>query len=186
MLLFVGRLDPEKKLEQVLRAVILAAGYTQFSLIIVGRGIQAAALKQLANQLHIEDRVIFTGFVPESDLPLLYRACRCFVIASKAELLSLATLQVLASGLPVIAVDAGALQELVKDRINGYLFAPGDVAAMSRCVMEIMSIDGPWRQMGELSLKIGSLHDLKLAADIFESIYEQECCNWELAESKGG
>jgi 1,2-diacylglycerol 3-alpha-glucosyltransferase len=181
-LLFVGRLDPEKKLEQVLHAVKLSAAFAQYSLVVVGRGIRAAALREQARQLHIDDRVIFTGFVPEDDLPFIYRACRCFIIASEAELLSLATLQALASGLPVIAVNAGALHELVRDKINGYLFAQGDVAAMSRHIMEIMTNDRLWRDMSKMSLEIAPLHDLKHAADIFESIYEEECCNWKLAD----
>lgn len=182
LLLFVGRLDPEKNVEQILRAVKLAGELAEFTLVVAGRGMRSAALIEMARQLQIGDRVVFTGFVADEDLPNLYRASRCFIIASEAELLSLATLQALATGLPVIAVNAGALHELVKDNVNGFLFAPGDVACMSRCITRLMSNQGLCAQMSEKSLQIAPSHDLKHAADVFESIYEQECCNWRLVQ----
>jgi|SRR6185437_5349920 len=180
MLLFVGRLDPEKKIEQILEAVKLAGAFAEFTFVVAGRGMQGPALRNLARQLGIDHRVVFTGFVAEADLPHLYRASRCFIIASDAELLSLATLQALACGLPVIAVNADALQGLVKDNENGYLFAPGDVATMSHCIIKLMTNDWLCRRMSEKSLQIAPEHDLRGAVDIFESLYEDECRNWIL------
>lgn len=183
LLLFVGRLDPEKNLEQILMAVKLAGELAAFTLVVIGRGVRSTVLKELAKELGIDHRVVFTGFVPEADLPHLYRASRCFIIASQAELLSLATLQAVATGLPVIAANAGALHELVKNNVNGYLFVPGDVAAMSRCIMKVMTNTHLCMEMSEKSLQIAPSHDLRHIADVFESIYEQECCNWKLEES---
>jgi 1,2-diacylglycerol 3-alpha-glucosyltransferase len=180
ILLFVGRLDPEKKLEQVVKAVKLASGSTVFTLVMVGRGVRSAALQTLSRQLRINHRVVFTGFVPEADLPFLYQASRCFIIASEAELLSLATLQAVASGLPVIAANAGALGELVQNNVNGFLFKPGDISGMSDHIVKLMTDDRLCRQMSQMSLKIAPTHDLNRSADIFESIYEGESTNWEL------
>ena len=70
-----------------------------FYFVIIGRGIKKTALEHLAKKLGISDRVIFTGFVPDADLPYFYKLSRSFIIASIAELLSLATLQAMASGL---------------------------------------------------------------------------------------
>jgi 1,2-diacylglycerol 3-alpha-glucosyltransferase len=179
-LLFVGRLDPEKKLEQVLKAVALAGRLTAFTLVVVGRGARSSALRSLSKQLGIEHRVVFTGFVPEADLPCLYQVSRCFIIASVAELLSLATLQALASGLPVIAANAGALGELVQDNVNGFLFDPGDITTMSDRIVRLMTDDRLCRQMSRMSLTIAPTHDLRRSADIFESIYEGESTNWDL------
>lgn len=182
VLLFVGRLDPEKKVEEVLKAAALAAGITAFTLVIAGRGVKSAALKALARQLGLAGRVVFTGFVPEDELPDLYRSSRCFIIASEAELLSLATLQALASGLPVVAVNAGALGELVQDGVNGYLFAPGDIQTMGQQIVKIMTDDRLCRQMSRMSLQIAPMHDLHRSAEIFESIYEGGYGNWELLQ----
>src|SRR5690606_41759864 len=65
-------------------------------------------------------RVRFLGFVPEEDLPLVYRAADAFAISGIAELQSIATLEAMASGLPVVAADAMALPHLVHVGRNGY------------------------------------------------------------------
>jgi 1,2-diacylglycerol 3-alpha-glucosyltransferase len=172
ILLFVGRLDPEKKLDEVLDAVAIALRRTDFCLVVVGKGIQRSALEQQAATLQITGNVIFTGFVPEEDLPMIYQLSRCFIIASIAELLSLATLQAMASGLPVIAARAGALEELVHDRENGLLFNVGDIDKMAHGMVEILGNDVLCRQMGAKSLEYSQQHDIHESVRVFESIYE--------------
>ena len=53
---------------------------------------------------------------------------------------------------------------------------------MSRCIVKVISDQGLCAQMSEMSLQMAPAHDLKHAVDIFESIYEWECCNWSLAD----
>ena len=71
---------------------------------------------------------------PTSDLPGLYRLADVFAIASQAELQSLATMAAMASGLPVVAVDAGALAELVHPGENGFLARPGTRREVAECL----------------------------------------------------
>jgi glycosyltransferase involved in cell wall biosynthesis len=169
----VGRLDPEKKIEDVLQAVALAAKTTDFCLVIVGKGIRKSALERLTEELCIRNRTIFTGLVPEEDLPYFYKLSRCFIIASIAELLSLATLQAMASGLPVIAANAGALGELVHHQINGFLFNIGDIGAMAHAVSTVVSNDELHQKMSEKSIELIRDHDLHITADLFERIYRR-------------
>jgi 1,2-diacylglycerol 3-alpha-glucosyltransferase len=171
ILLYVGRLDPEKHLEEVLQAVAIAVKKIDFYFVIVGRGIKKSALEQLVKELGIVNRVVFTGFVPEEDLPFLYKFSRCFIIASIAELLSLATLQAMASGLPIIAVNAGALAEIVHDKINGYLYNSGDINAMVQCICDIFTKDDLYRKMSEMSLEYIVRHDIHKTLTSFERIY---------------
>ena len=172
VLLFVGRLDPEKKLDEVLDAVAIALQHTEFCLVIVGKGIQQPALERRTAALRITKNVIFTGFVPEEDLPKIYHLSQCFIIASIAELLSLATLQAMASGLPVIAARAGALEELVHHRANGLLFKVGDIHEMSQCMVEILGNDALCRELGAKGLEYSQQHDIHGSVRAFESIYE--------------
>jgi 1,2-diacylglycerol 3-alpha-glucosyltransferase len=172
VLLFVGRLDPEKRLEDVLEAAALALQQFDFCMVIVGKGIRKQALENRAVALGIAGSVIFTGFVPEEDLPMIYHISRCFIIASIAELLSLATLQAMASALPVIAVRAGALDELVRDGKNGFLFDPGDIGFMALCILKIMREEVVCSRMGQSSLTYSREHDIHACANAFEHIYE--------------
>jgi 1,2-diacylglycerol 3-alpha-glucosyltransferase len=172
VLLYVGRLDPEKHIEEILEAVAVAVKQIDFCFIVVGKGIRKTALEQLANQLGITNNVIFTGFVPDEDLPYFYKLSRCFIIASIAELLSLSTLQAMASGAPVIAVNAGALGELVKDKINGYLFNEGDIAAIAQYIENIITHDDLHKKMSEKSLEYAQQHDIYKTLESFEKLYQ--------------
>ena len=175
VLLYVGRLDPEKRIEDILQAVAIAIQQIDFCFVVVGKGTKKAALEQLANQLGITNNVIFTGFVPDEDLPYFYKLGRSFIIASIAELLSLATLQAMASGLPVIAVNAGALGELVEDNRNGYLFTEGDITSMVKYIENIITCsDERYNEMREKSLEHVRQHDINKTLESFEKLYRDQ------------
>jgi 1,2-diacylglycerol 3-alpha-glucosyltransferase len=173
LLLCVGRLDPEKRIGEILHAVALAVKKVDFCLVIVGKGTIGKKLEQLADELGISGNVIFTGFVPDEDLPYFYKLGRCFIIASTAELLSLVTLQAMASGMPVIAVNAGALVELVTNGVNGYLYEAGDIAAMVKCIENIIIQDDLYRGMSKKSLEFVQRHDLLKTVESFEKLYQK-------------
>lgn len=172
ILLYVGRLDPEKHIEEILKSVAIAVRKIDFRFVIVGKGTRKAELEQLTYKSGIADKVIFTGFVPDEDLPYFYKLSRCFIIASIAELLSLVTLQAMASGLPVIAVNAGALSELVRDKVNGYLYREGDIPAIVEHIQAIMTNDDLYRKMSDKSLEIARQHDIYKILESFEKLYE--------------
>lgn len=172
ILLFVGRLDPEKKLEDVLAATALALKHVDFCLVIVGKGLRKSALEDFATELGIAGSVLFTGFVPEADLPFIYKLSQCFIIASIAELLSLAMLQAMATGLPVIAVRAGALGELIRDRFNGLLFNPGEIECMTGCIIEMLKNDDLRQSIAKNNLEYIGQHDIHATVRTFEKIYQ--------------
>jgi glycosyltransferase involved in cell wall biosynthesis len=172
ILLYVGRLDPEKHIEEILHSVVLAIKRVDFCFVVVGKGTIKTALEQLTNKLGISNQVIFTGFVPDEDLPYFYKLSKCFIIASIAELLSLVTLQAMASGLPIIAVNASALSELVKNKINGYLYNEGDISTIIQAIEDIFSHDDLCRNMGEKSLEFAKQHDIYKTLESFELLYK--------------
>jgi len=172
VLLYVGRLDPEKHIHEILQSMAVVVEKIDCCCIITGKGLERSALEQLAIKLGIQDDVIFTGFVAEEDLPLLYNLSRSFIIASTAELLSLAALQAMACGLPVIAVNAGALPELVHDQVNGYLFNEGDIVKMADCICRIFTNDDLHKSMGEKSREFSTKHDIHVTVQSFEKLYQ--------------
>ena len=109
----MSRLARDKAIDVLIRAMpAVRAEVPTACLLLVGRGDYRPALEQLVEALGLEEAVRFLGFVPEDDMPALYRACACFAIASTYEVQSLPTLQALATGLPVVAADAVALPEM--------------------------------------------------------------------------
>ena len=127
LILSVGRLSPEKRADVLIEAVA-TQDVADTVLALAGSGPDEGRLRELAARRGVSERVRFLGFIPGTDLPGLYRLADVFAIASEAELQSLVTMEAMASGLPVVAVNAGALGELVHaggERLSGPTRAGG-------------------------------------------------------------
>lgn len=166
--LFVGRLDREKNVDELLRAVAAAPGLRAE---IVGTGLCQAELAQLAAELGVADRVCFHGFVPDDELLRLYQRCAVFCMPGTAELQSIATMEAMAAGLPVVAVDAMALPHLVHDGVNGFLYQSGDVAGLARALSALTADLATRAAMGSASRRMINGHDLRHTLDAFEDAY---------------
>ncbi len=144
----VGRLIERKGQHHLLRAFAnLHAQYNfPITLTLVGTGDAEASLHRLANDLGVADAVTFTGFVPRDDMPVLYRRADIFVLPSQNEGMSIALLEAMASGLPVVVTDTGGTAELVQDAVNGYVVPWTDVPALTRALaMMIHDKEGRFR-----------------------------------------
>lgn len=173
VLLFVGRLDAEKRVDEVIKASAAAMKSVDFVLVVGGMGFEAGNLKKLAQKEGIADKVIFTGFVPDEDLPNLYPLADCFAIACMVELQCIVAMEAMATGLPVIAVRAGALPALVEDGVNGALFEPMDIPMLTQKIITIMSDKTLREKMGEESLRLIHTHGIQSMVTTYLSIYKQ-------------
>ena len=173
-ILFVGRLDREKKVDVLIRAVeLVVKAAAETNLILVGKGEEREDWEKLAAELGLSERIIFTGFVPDEDLPGIYALADCFAIACPLELQSIVTMQALAMGLPVVAVREMALPELVHHGENGYLFADGDYRAAAKFLIKLLEDDKQRLMMAEKSLEIIKPHDINNTIRQFEKVYEE-------------
>jgi glycosyltransferase involved in cell wall biosynthesis len=172
-ILFVGRLARDKEIDILIQAMPWICIEREAHLILVGRGDDQARLEELTQELDVQGCVHFLGFVPEEDMPALYRAVDLFAIASLCEVQSLPTLQAVATGLPVVAADALALPELVHDGVNGFLVPPRDPKAMAEAVLDILGDAELSRRMGLASLSIARDHAETHTFDLYEDLYQQ-------------
>ncbi|MCM6762542.1 glycosyltransferase [Rathayibacter sp. ZW T2_19] len=174
-ILFVGRVTGEKHIDVLLRAVSLLDESLDAQLEIVGGGDQLRNLQQLATSLGIADRVRFTGYVSDDELKQAYSRATVFAMPSIAELQSIATMEAMASALPVVAADAMALPHLVHDGENGHLFEPGNAQALADRLTDVLS-SSPERleEMKRASLRIVAAHDINRTISTFESLYRGE------------
>ncbi|MER6796022.1 glycosyltransferase family 4 protein, partial [Amycolatopsis mediterranei] len=166
--LFVGRLDAEKNIDQLLRALV-PLPHVRADL--VGDGTRRHELETLATELDITDRVTFHGFVPDAELVHRYAEADVFCMPGTAELQSLATMEAMAAGLPVIAADALALPHLVHHATNGYLFEPGAITTISRWIADLAADPEARAKMGAASKAIVARHDIDEALATFEAQY---------------
>lgn len=174
-ILFVGRVTGEKQIDVLLKAITLLPSNLDAQLEIVGGGDQLKNLQHLAVQLGIDDRVTFAGYVSDEELRQAYTRATIFAMPSVAELQSIATMEAMASALPVVAANAMALPHLVHDGENGYLFEPGNAQALADRIERILLM--PQAELDVLknaSLTIVAAHDIQRTLSTFESLYRGE------------
>ncbi len=170
--LFVSRLAKDKRIDVLIESLV-PLRRADAHLILVGVGDDEPRLREITRDLDLEDRVRFLGYVPEQDLPSLYRASDLFAIASECEVQSIPTLQAAATGLPIVAVDAAALPDLVIDGLDGHLVPPGDPGAIAAAVLDILGNRDRAAAMSRSSVAISKRHTETATFDAHESLYEQ-------------
>ncbi|HEY8913112.1 glycosyltransferase [Lacisediminihabitans sp.] len=174
-IVFVGRVSGEKHIDVLLRAVAAIDPALDVKLEIVGGGDQMNQLKQMAWDLGIADRVNFTGYVTDEELRAALTRATVFAMPSIAELQSIATMEAMASALPIVAADAMALPHLVHDGQNGHLFTPGDSADLAAKLTDVLTLpDDELTAMKKASLNYIAAHDIQRTLSIFESLYRGE------------
>ncbi len=174
-ILFLGRLDFEKHIHNLLKAVALMPRDLGVTVEIVGNGGERDHLKALASQLGIASSVAFSGHITEEELPKAYERATVFAMPSIAELQSIATMEAMASGRPVVAADAMALPHLVHHGDNGYLFAPDDVNAFKDRLLDVLTADqAELDRLSDNSLHLIQAHDIQTTLAIFEDLYRDE------------
>ncbi|PZF59532.1 glycosyltransferase family 4 protein [Curtobacterium sp. MCSS17_008] len=172
-IVFVGRVAPEKNLDVLVRALPLLPPELHATLTIVGGGEMIPKLTALVQELGLEDRVRFAGFVSDEAKRAALTNGTVFAMPSTAELQSISSLEAMASGLPVVAADSMALPHLIDG--NGYLFAPGDVQDLAAKLTQVMQApDQDYRAMRERSLAMIEAHDINRTLATFESLYRGE------------
>jgi glycosyltransferase involved in cell wall biosynthesis len=112
-IIFVGRLDAEEHVDQLIRALPLVRESVDAQLVVVGTGHQHQALVALATDLGVIEHVTFAGSVPDDDLPGAYAAADVCVPGT-AEL-SVVTREAMATGRPVIGADARAITRILTE-----------------------------------------------------------------------
>jgi glycosyltransferase involved in cell wall biosynthesis/gas vesicle protein len=174
-ILFLGRLDFEKHIHNLLKAVALMPRDLGVQVEIVGNGGERDHLKSLASQLGIASSVTFAGHITEEELPKAYERATVFAMPSIAELQSIATMEAMASGRPVVAADAMALPHLVHHGDNGYLFPPDDVNAFKDRLLDVLTADqAELDRLSDNSLHLIQAHDIQTTLAIFEDLYRND------------
>lgn len=177
VLIFVGRLDEEKRIDLLFRALPEILKKVDIRLLVVGKGMLRKKLGAMVKELGLGDKVTFSGYVSDRDLPAVYKAADAFVMPGDAELQSIATLEAMASGLPVVAANAVALPMLVKNGKNGYLFRTGDVHDLASKLVKVFTNDKLRTSMASESLKMAKNHDLGKVSLTYESFYKKLIAN---------
>lgn len=134
--LFAGRLNRQKGLEHLIRAL---AKTTQHALLdVVGAGPLESELRALAVELGVADRIAWMGQLKQPDLVRLYQCATALVVPSIDEGLGLVAAEGLLCETPVIAFRSGGLVDIVQDDKTGILVTPSDPMELAKALDRVM------------------------------------------------
>lgn len=169
VILHVGRVAAEKNLATLLHAFRRVKSVNpDAKLLIVGSGPYLERYYDMVRHLNLSGEVIFTGFVPDEELPAYYAAADVFAIASKFETQGLVVLEALASGCPVAGANYRAIPEFVRDGVNGSLFEPADVRGCADAILECL---GRREEMGRAARESALPFSIDRCTKRLEALY---------------
>jgi 1,2-diacylglycerol 3-alpha-glucosyltransferase len=186
VILYTGRLDAEKQMGVWLRAAARLSARAPAQFVVGGNGSDRAHLESLATEIGLSNDVRFPGFVSDEEHPDLYRLADVYFITSPVELQSISTLEAMASGLPVVAVRAGALPELVRDGENGFLVEPEDDRQAAECLASLVTNDEKRLAYGSASRRIALGHDLRQSVKAYEQFLTRASQRHQGEAQRGG
>ena len=179
-ILYLGTLEPRKNIETLIRAYqrLLSAGPSRFGqtpaafpkLVLAGKkGWLYDSIFQLVKEFHLENQVIFTGYVDESDAAPLLCGARMFVFPSLYEGFGIPPLEAMACGTPVIVSDCASLPEVVGDA--GLLVPPMDIEKLAESMNRLLKDDQLHTALREAGLKRAGRFTWKASAEKLVQIY---------------
>jgi glycosyltransferase involved in cell wall biosynthesis len=136
IVLCVARLEPEKDLQALLKAVSAIKTSVPLHGLIVGDGNERKHLEALMRDINIQERVSFLGF--RDDVPSIMKSADIFVLPAPAEPFGLVVVEAMMAGLPVVAINNGGPAEIMINEQTGFLVSRGDVNAMGKAIMTIL------------------------------------------------
>jgi glycosyltransferase involved in cell wall biosynthesis len=168
----VGTLSPVKSHDTLVRAMRqVVSQHPNAYFLIVGRGRQDA-LKSLAEQEGVANRLVFTGM--RRDIANVLSSLDVYVMTSLSEGLSISLLEAMAMERPVIASRVGGNVEVINSPAVGVLYDAGDHRALSRELCGLLTSAERRKAMGLMARRrICQAYDIEAAADAYEALYRE-------------
>jgi glycosyltransferase involved in cell wall biosynthesis len=173
VLLYLGRIAPEKDIDFMIRAFSrVAAQRPDTVLLIVGRGPNVESLQELAGDLQLQDRVRFSGAIPYEDVPHYMAAADLFIFTSRAETQGLVLLEAMAAGTPVIATRGAGVDDVLADNEAGVLVR-ADERAFADAVLTTLTDPGRLESMRQAAFEASQRCSVGAATERLLQVYEQ-------------
>jgi 1,2-diacylglycerol 3-alpha-glucosyltransferase len=172
VLMYLGRLSPEKNLTTLLRAFLgVADTDPSVVLALVGDGPDLESLKEQAGASPVGDRVKFLGKTEYEAVPAYYKLADAFVTASETEVHPLSLIEAMAAGLPAVGIRSPGVGDTIVDGVNGLLSGP-DVAAFTAKLMLLVMQPDFRRQLAARAAADASQYDIHRTAAVVMAQYE--------------
>jgi D-inositol-3-phosphate glycosyltransferase len=187
MILFVGRIEPLKGVENLMRAIALMrkrgiSHEIPHYLAVIGgdidsdeqkMSVEMARLQRLCDELDICDLILFLGKRSQDILPYYYSAAELLVMPSLYESFGMVALESMACGTPVVASRVGGLAYLVQDGVNGYSVPDGDIEALSERITLLLRDPAHRQDLGRQAVAYAQDYDWEKIARRIANLYRE-------------
>jgi 1,2-diacylglycerol 3-alpha-glucosyltransferase len=173
ILISVGRLAKEKNWDRLLEAFSLVIqSHADIRLVILGDGAYRKELEKRTEELGLAGKVDFTGKVQFDEVPNYLKSADLFCFASQTETQGLVTVEAMAAGLPVVAVDATGTRDVVQHGEDG-LLTPDDSYTLAEAISKVLADQNLRERLKAASLKKAQAYAIELQAEKILDVYQQ-------------
>jgi L-malate glycosyltransferase len=163
-----------KRVEDVVRIFARVAERVPSRLLLIGDGPDRARVQETAQELGVDDRVLFLG--KQNSVAELLSCSDLFLLPSESEAFGLVALEAMACGVPVVATRTGGIPEVVDDGETGYLAPVGDVAHMADAAIALLSDQDTWRRFSAAARVSAERFSAEQVVTQYESYYSEVLC----------
>lgn len=176
-ILFVGTIEPRKNLKNLILSFAKLKREIPHQLVIVGmKGWGAEGVFSLVEELRLNERVVFTGYLPQAKINFFYNLCDCFVYPSFYEGFGLPIVEAMQAGCPIVTSHTSACAEIGKN--SALLVEPGSVDSLAEAVFKVVTDKNFNQQLRQKALSRAKDFSWKVAAEktlhFFDDIYRRK------------
>lgn len=173
-ILHVGTIEPRKNIPLLLDAFNMISDSIPHRIVLVGKpGWGIAEVEETVHRLHLEDRVVYKKYVPESKLPRYYNAADLFVFPTKYEGFGVPLLEAMASGTPAIASDTSSIPEIAGNPPSVLLVEPNNTRVLADAIFKVLTTSEIARELTEKGSERASVFSWRRTAEETLSVYER-------------
>ncbi len=174
LVLFTGRFIHFKNLPFLVKGMAeVIKQNDKVKLMLVGEGPFFGQIKKMVSVLKIENKVVFTGKIPNDVLPRYYSAADLYLITSNYDNFPNAVIEAMACGLPVVATNVGGIPDLVENGVNGFCIENNNIAELKETVLKMLKDDKLSDEIGNNNREtVGKRFNWLKSAGQFLEVYE--------------
>jgi 1,2-diacylglycerol 3-alpha-glucosyltransferase len=172
LVLYTGRINQEKNVDVLVKAIPPVVKEIDAHFLFCGSGGLKPEMMKLTQDLGVADHTTFIDFLDWADYPNIYTLADVFVMPAESELQSIVTLEAIASGVPPVVVNKGAVPELARSG-NGLVFEPKDSNRLAANIITILSDTTLRDTMKKKSLQLSRQHSMSHVGAQYEEVYEK-------------
>jgi glycosyltransferase involved in cell wall biosynthesis len=170
--LYVGRLEERKGIHYLLKAcaILQEQGYRDYTLMIVGDGVQRQEFEALSRTYNLENCIKWVGWVNYGDLGHYFNAADVFVFPTLEDVWGMVVLEAMAFNKPILCSKWAGAYEMVLEGENGYVFDPYEPNTIAQAMKRLIDEPNLIYSMGQKSQQLISQHTPEAAANFFAEI----------------